>query len=403
MAAPEGWVLRPGQWLENSEYLRSRNGLFIAYLNADGNFRINRGEVGRVRSDLFQSWGTSVYKNWAKKNDPKGGPSPGFSVAVMGTDGVFRVYQGVKHAEIRDHPERITMQGRDAGDGKLGIALENDGRLRVHSSQGTATFLTNESDRLVNEENIRWTHLEYDLQKATHVPIGPPKEFDTVEAENETDSPQEMSLAVAYTVTQSTSWKHTTGLKIGAKAEFGAGIPAIASTKVEVSAEVSYSFEWNRVNTSSKTKTMTFPVKVPAHSATIGQVTWQDNSITVPFTVKGVGKFASGVEVPISFHGVYEGTASSHLNGKWIPYKKGERTRRGRCWRRVPASRSSDPPISNVASVGRRRSALLLLPALTSLSRTRGEQGVSHQTAQRWTREGGGLHPPCADNLPKRA
>jgi hypothetical protein len=329
MAAPEGWVLRPGQWLENGEYLRSRNGLFIAYLNADGNFRINRGELGPHRSDLFQSWDTAVYKEWAKKNDPKSGPHPGSNIAIMGTDGVFRVYQGVNYAEIRDHPERVTMQGRDTvqgngmGDGKLGIALENDGRLRVHSSQGTATFVTNESDRLVDEANIRWTNLEYDLQKATHVPIGPPKESDTVTAENETDGPQEMSLAVAYTVTQSTSWKHTAGLKIGAKAEFGAGIPAIASTKVEVSAEVSYSFEWNRVNTSSKTKTMTFPVKVLAHSAVMGQVTWQENSITVPFTVKGVGKFASGGELPITFHGVYEGTASSHLNGKWIPYRKG--------------------------------------------------------------------------------
>ena len=235
-------------------------------------------------------------------------------------------YQGVNYAEIKDHPERVSWEVKrpeTAVGYSIGIALENDGRLRVHWTDGRATFVTNESDRLVDEEHVPWTSLEYDLQKATHVPIGPPKESDTVTATNDTDGPQEMTIAVAFTETQSTSWKHSAGLKIGVKSEFGAGIPAIASTKVEVSAEVSYGFEWNRVNTSSKTKTLSFPVKVPPKSAIMGQVTWQDNSITVPFKVKGTGKFASGVTVPISFYGVYEGTASSHLNGKWVPYEKG--------------------------------------------------------------------------------
>jgi hypothetical protein len=319
MAAPEGWVLRPGQWLENGETLRSGNGLFTAWMNSDGNFMIFRGEDGA--SHLFESWWMDSYKQWARKN-PGPGPNPGSNIAIMDKDGDFRVYQGVNYAGIKAHPERVSWVGSRPR-ASIGIALENDGRLRIHSEDGTAGFLTNESDRLVDEANIRWTSLEYDLQKATHVAIGPPKESDTVTAVNETNGPKEMSIIVAYTETQSTSWKHSAGLKIGVKSEFGAGIPAIASTKVEVSAEVSYNFEWNRVNTSSKAKTMTFPVKVPPNSAVMGQVTWQENSITIPFKVKGTGKFASGVEVPISFYGVYEGTASSHINGKWVPYKKG--------------------------------------------------------------------------------
>ena len=44
MAASEGWVLRPGQYLENGEYLRSRNGQFVAWRQNDGQFFILLGD-----------------------------------------------------------------------------------------------------------------------------------------------------------------------------------------------------------------------------------------------------------------------------------------------------------------------------------------------------------------------
>jgi hypothetical protein len=67
---------------------------------------------------------------------------------------------------------------------------------------------------------------------------------------------------------------------------------------------------------------------VPPKHAVMARVTWQEYTITIPFRVKGMGKFASGVTLPISFNGVYEGIASSKVYvRKSPPFKEGEENR----------------------------------------------------------------------------
>ena len=83
MAAPEIWVLRPGERLETDEFLHSRNGLFTAWMNVDGDFMIGLGDNwNQAANRVFQSWDTAYYKQWASKN-PGRGPKPGYNKAIM--------------------------------------------------------------------------------------------------------------------------------------------------------------------------------------------------------------------------------------------------------------------------------------------------------------------------------
>jgi hypothetical protein len=104
-------------------------------------------------------------------------------------------------------------------------------------------MLVTPPDRLVDEE-IKCTGLEYDRSEAVVRPQGPPKKSDSLTSVNDLEDgpPQPDTLNISYTVTTSTGWKHSAGLKIGAKMEFQAGIPTVVNTKAEISTEVSYDF-----------------------------------------------------------------------------------------------------------------------------------------------------------------
>ena len=323
MAAPEIWVLRPGERLETDEFLHSRNGLFTAWMNVDGDFMIGLGDNwNQAANRVFQSWDTAYYKQWASKN-PGRGPKPGYNKAIMEPP-YFRVYQG------GDTADRISWEvrgiSRPANDGKLGIVLTNDGRLMIHPTNGTtaASFVTDASDRLVDEENIRWTKMKYGTAIIT--PNGLPKEFAAITADNDLpDGPaQQAKLIISYRQTHSKSWKTITTLKIGAKTTLEAGVPFVAKGRVEISAELSQGFEWNKVDTTENAQTFELDVLVPPKSSVMAFMTWQESSIRIPFKVTGVGTFASGKTAQISFDGVYDGIACWDLHPHWGPYKKGE-------------------------------------------------------------------------------
>ena len=202
-------------------------------------------------------------------------------------------------------------------DGNLCIKL--NGEIASSPYYHTSTF-----DRLVDEQHIKWTGLEYDLEKESHKPNGPPKSADAITAQNTSSAPQNPTLSISYTLTTSKGWKTSTTLKIGTKTEFECGWPGLAQGKVEVSAEFTQGFEWNEQTTTSQTRTINLPVSVPPGKTIMGQVTWQESALTVPFRVKGMGTFASGKTAPISFNGVYDGIASWDVQVKYIEVGKGE-------------------------------------------------------------------------------
>jgi hypothetical protein len=357
------WVLAAGEGLENGQYLRSRNGLFTAHMGPDTNFVVFRGGVGD--SHLWESFWTGQVEGVLQKKANGPGPHPGSNIAAMSPGGVFSIYAGVTYPEVKQiqveeakghrddyggNFDYANLRGRavwryygnqgdsirgipqtymvDTGNDDWVLALENDGRLRRHCLRGffggKAFFITNAADSLVDEEHIPWTKIEYDIEKAVTTPNGPPKVAAKVTGVNKSSSPQEATIHLAYTLTTTTGWKHSAGLKIGAKAEFGAGVPGVSHSKVEISAEVSYGFEWNKAVTTSNTATIDTTVSVPPKKAVMAQVTWQESSVRVPFSVKGMGTFASGAKAPISFNGVYEGISSWDVQPSWVDYEPGK-------------------------------------------------------------------------------
>jgi hypothetical protein len=255
----------------------------------------------------------------------------------MGYDGIFRVYRGVNYARIKDQvaaakidwsemkkilPDRVSWEA-EGNIGQLGLALENDGRLRIHVWDGSAIYVTDPTDSLVDEEHIPWTKIEYHIDKAITAPKGPPKSSSQMTAVNESDTPQETTLHLHYSTNTTTGWKHSAGIKLGAKVEVKGGMPMIGASKVELSVEVSYSFEWNQSITTTDAATIDLKVSVPARKAIMGEVTWRESSLIVPFTMRGIGTFASGAKASISFDGVYDGVASWNVRSKWVQVESG--------------------------------------------------------------------------------
>ena len=56
----------------------------------------------------------------------------------------------------------------------------------------------------------------------------------------------------------------------------------------------------------------------------MGQVTWNEEALTIPFTVTGSSTFRSGRKAPSTFKGEYEGIASWNVNVKYIEVAKGQ-------------------------------------------------------------------------------
>jgi hypothetical protein len=335
------WVLRNGQFLKNGEYLRSRNGLFTAFMNEDGNFMIGRGDNYRDgASRLWESWWPDQVKEVADNHGKVHGAGP--RVAYMSPINRFSIYSGLTDTEIKDyeaeagfiarrdktHEDRLVWRCGSgfAWNNSVVLALENDGRLRIHCvdgpSKGAANYITTRADSLMDEEHIQWTKLEYDLQTAVQTPK--PRSTSELTAVNDSSIQQDSTLDITYGLITTTGWKHSAGLKIGAKATFEVGVPTVSSNKVEISAEVSYGFEWSKSVTTTDTKTIHLPVKVPPRKAVMGTVEWLESSVRVPFRVKGMGTFASGVTTPISFNGVYEGIASWKVKSHWLEFEPGK-------------------------------------------------------------------------------
>jgi hypothetical protein len=173
------WILHYGECLRSGEYLRSKNGLFTAYLNYDGNFIVGRGD-DYPRSILWQSMETDKYRQWAAGNDPGGGPSPGHHIAILVSEpGVqrinFRLYQGVNDpTEIHNYPARMSwwcaVTKDDAWDEKASVVLDWDGNFRSYLLDGRITEqISGQTDTLVSEAGMV---IEYDCAKGQKTPRG---------------------------------------------------------------------------------------------------------------------------------------------------------------------------------------------------------------------------------------
>jgi hypothetical protein len=326
--AHKEWCLRPGERLNTNEYLRSKNGLFYAVMQEDGNFVTYRGDwwesgqntsmwnlfgLGRVRDHIHDYLISHV-----------DGLPRSFS-ADMQTDSNFCI-------NLRSQGGKVlwcTKGGRDwpeYGDNCWAV-MQDDGNFCIKRPDDGSTggrWNTNAGDSL-DEKNSQFTEIVYDFKNRIVKAKGVPQSSAKSTAINKTEINQSSTLSLVYTESKASGWKKTSTLKIGLKVGFKLGVPATTGEgSVEASFEASKAFEENETTTKTEQKTITLPVVVPPGKGVIGQVTWSDSTITLPFRLKGMGTFKSGIRAPISLNGMYEGIATTDVTTTWIPYTEKE-------------------------------------------------------------------------------
>lgn len=305
MAHNECW-LRPNESLKCNEWLRSKNGLFHAVIQGDGNFVIYRGDWLKT-GDNTHLWSTVVNDcNW------KGYATPGSFSIIMQGDGNLVIYAdgGGPVWALTTHHKDVMVAGSWA-------VLHDDGNFAVGpgGEWSRRKYATGVTDTV---ESLELYDIEYDLTNVKITPMGGPRESVSQIAKNDTDVQQDATLTMSFTKTKSSGWKTSTTLKIGTKTTFKCGVPSLAEGKVEVSAEFTQGFEWNETTTESKTETVSLKVIVPPHKRIIGRCTWFDSTITLPYKAVGKAKYkGSANKIPIHIEGVYEGILTHDVETTW--------------------------------------------------------------------------------------
>jgi hypothetical protein len=134
--------------------------------------------------------------------------------------------------------------------------------------------------------------------------------LDTVTNTNNTTIQQSTTVSGEKSVAESYGWKHTQGVKVTASAKVG--IPLIGSTTITV--EGSLNFEQNGTTTTSRKFAWQQPVLVPAKSRVVAHVAVTKTALRVPYTMQGNFVYTSGLRVPGSTGGVFEGVNGHDLD-----------------------------------------------------------------------------------------
>lgn len=326
------FCLRTGETLTTSQWLRSKNGLFHAVLQSDGNFIIYRGDWRKSQVGNTALWSTRKYEDG--HIDPPGGKE---YCLYMQTDGNLAIY---RYDSKKGGPIYPAVWGLDKrhpdilGENQnLWAVLCDDGNFVIAPKPKTSeTDLTNFLNQFwknrkyasnvtdtIDEDSLILKSLEYDLTAPKITQIGPPQESLSAVATNNTTVSQDTTLTMSVAETKSTSWKVSTSLKIGAKTSFSCGIPNLAKGEVETSVELTQGFEWNETTTTNKTASVSLKVNVPPGRKIIGKCTWRNSKIVLPYKAIGEAKFHgfSGGAIPVHVEGVYEGECSHDVETMW--------------------------------------------------------------------------------------
>jgi hypothetical protein len=169
---------------------------------------------------------------------------------------------------------------------------------------------------LPEDEEYMFEDVNYDLSECKIVGEKPVSlKEETVE--NPTDATMMQQISFSHTHSDTKTWGHTVGLKMGVKTSFSTGVPCIAEGKVEVSFEANYSYNWGGNVSDIKTDQWVATLIAPPHShlRAVGTVT--EASINVPFTARLRKRKSDGTEEIVNqVSGVYEGVNVSKFRVK---------------------------------------------------------------------------------------
>lgn len=295
-------TLQNDERLFAGQFLKSKNGLFHALMQDDGNFVVYRGDLFATKEPGYEK--TAVWSVYPAGHAPGGGT--GYHI-YMQSDGNLCIY--------RQDPQAVTWvceqthKNRKA-DGRV-LTLWDDGRLDISGIWN--------SDSGDGYGDVEFEQVDYIVDPPPKIiSLGPPRVSLSQIATNDSSVEQSQTLTVSYQETKSHSWKVSTSLKIGAKTTVKASIPLLADGKIETSAEFTQGFEWNETKSSSETKSISMTVKVPPGKSIVGKCTWKESKYSLPFRAVGKIKFNNYPEMlPVHLEGVFDGISTSEIRTFW--------------------------------------------------------------------------------------
>jgi hypothetical protein len=298
--------LAAGQYLTSNQFLVSPSGLFYAVMQADGNFCVYRGPGPNDNLGCL----------WAARQEAL---SQDDFFVVMQADGNLCVYRGTGP---NDQQECLWASERVAlALGDYFVALQDDGNLCVYKGTGPSdneglVWASGVTDPVKTVDPI--TSITYDVDAAQIVGSPTSRELYRQTVANQSDVTQTTSIQSSTSVSETSGWSDTLGVKIGVSTSFQAGIPFIADGKITVSTEVTNSYTWNGSTTTTRVWSFNAPVTVPPHDTITALVTVQISTLVVPYTLEGIVELTSGVKLPGTIHGVYTGTNSHDMTVTFV-------------------------------------------------------------------------------------
>lgn len=294
--------LQNGERLFAGNFLKSKNGLFYALMQEDGNFVVYRGDLFKTKPPGYEK--TALWSVWPASQAPGGGT--GYHI-FMQTDGNLCIYRQDPHAVPWCCPKTMDNRGTD---GRF-LELWDNGRLDIHNIWN--------SDNSDDYGEVEFDKIDYILDPAPKITsLGEPGVSLSQIATNGTSTDQTATLSVTYNKSTTTGWKTSTTLKIGASAKVKAGIPFLAEGEVTTTTEFTQGFEWNKSETKSESITVSLPVKVPPGKSVVGKCTWKQSSLNIPFVAVGKIKFNGYPDLlPVTMEGVYDGVATHDIRTWW--------------------------------------------------------------------------------------
>jgi hypothetical protein len=291
MSKNKGAYLATGQSMVVGDYLTSKNGMFFAYLQEDGNFCIYRGTPDR---NLGSLWCSMKLRR-------------GLIFATMQEDGNFVIYETLP-GEQRPYFASDTWREK----GEYVLYLQDNSRLAIY--KGEPDLLIGDpiwTAGITDEVSFTPEKIEYHLDDL------PDPERSELSVYRVSHKPQNVPGAITIhetrKVQETRGWSNSLRVAVTAGVELSVGVPLVGEGKVSLSTTVENTYTWNGSSTLEREWGFSFEITPPLNTSVVAEVVVTMGKITVPYTMTGVFTYKSGKKYRGAVTGNYTGTNSYDL------------------------------------------------------------------------------------------
>ncbi|OMO73374.1 Aerolysin/hemolysin/leukocidin toxin [Corchorus olitorius] len=234
-------------------------------LTATGLTRVKTVSVDRI-------WRRTPDRNFILPNASEPGGNPMQSQFTVGT-----LFRAVK---VNDHTIALISLSNNRFCKRITLPSNLNNCLAAE-----ATSVTTEA-RLRVEEAVmtrEFSNIRYELENG-RVYDERPILVDQRASLNTTPRPSTLTVQLAYSVTQTSSWSNSASLTLGASLTVGFGIPKIFGGELGFSTEVQDEVQWGKENSTTMALEAATRVTVPANTRVNVRLTATRGKCDVPFT-----------------------------------------------------------------------------------------------------------------------